>query len=607
MATPNIIADFKTTLALKVAVGDTTATLSIATDSDGVALPAGTYGFTIDRKNSSKEYIVCTLSGVNLTAVSTIARGTGAATSGFAKVHRKGAEIIISDFVSIKRLQDVLEIGYPSAVTPTSPYQLATKKYVDDLALGGTTTVDRLVITGVCGENVVAGNLLYLKVSDSKWYKTNGTDLTTINNAGLGIAQGTGSTGGVITGGVLIRGVDANQTGMTANSFYYISDTPGAISATTGTVNRIIGLATANNRLYFDAEFNKKANTSVMGDVEIATDAEAIAGTNQNSAGNNLVVTPGQIPILGNFGDGSDGDVTIGAGTTTLTRDMYYNNLVVTGTIFTAGWRIFVKETISGAGIIDFSGNPGGNGGNGQYNVTHGAAGAAPTTYTGYFSNIAGAAGYSAGSSLGSGGHVGNNGANQTSAIDNASAGSNGGHGTYDQYGTNYYGGTGGSVSRFQRYVSDSFNIIKVLDLNSSGALIKYVPAGAAGSGGFGGNFGAGGRACGGSGAGGASGGIVYICAKYWTGTFTIQAKGGNGGNGGNGDSGGAAGGGGGGNGGISIVIYGTKSWTGSYVLTGGTGGIAGTGYNGGYEVAQNGGNGVSGYSYEFSKLKVLI
>lgn len=143
------IADFSTTLALKVAVGATTATLTSATDSDGVALQTGTYGLTIDRKNSSKEYIECTITGTAVTDVKTIARGTGVATSGFAREHRKGAEVIISDFVAIKRIQDVLETGYDSPTLPTTDYQLATKKYVDSASIAGgsnaSTTTQGLV------------------------------------------------------------------------------------------------------------------------------------------------------------------------------------------------------------------------------------------------------------------------------------------------------------------------------------------------------------------------------------------------------------------------------------------------------------------------------
>ena len=43
--------------------------------------------------------------------------------------------------------------------------------------------------------------------------------------------------------------------------------------------------------------------------------------------------------------DGSDLDVTV-AGTTTLSRDMYYNNLIVTGTLNTTGYKVFVKNLL---------------------------------------------------------------------------------------------------------------------------------------------------------------------------------------------------------------------------------------------------------------------
>ncbi len=49
------------------------------------------------------------------------------------------------------------------------------------------------------------------------------------------------------------------------------------------------------------------------------------------------------------FGNGSDGDVTISSWTTTLTRDMYYNNLTITSpwVLDPAWYRIFVKWTLS--------------------------------------------------------------------------------------------------------------------------------------------------------------------------------------------------------------------------------------------------------------------
>ena len=58
--------------------------------------------------------------------------------------------------------------------------------------------------------------------------------------------------------------------------------------------------------------------------------------------------------VLENYGDGSDGDLVISSGTTSLTRDFYYNNVTITGTasIITNGWRLFVK------GVLDVSNAP---------------------------------------------------------------------------------------------------------------------------------------------------------------------------------------------------------------------------------------------------------
>ncbi|MFC6047768.1 hypothetical protein ACFPYM_07970, partial [Methylobacterium hispanicum] len=53
------------------------------------------------------------------------------------------------------------------------------------------------------------------------------------------------------------------------------------------------------------------------------------------------------------FGDGSDGDLTASSGTTTLTRDTFYNNVTLSGSaiIDTAGHRLFVKGTLNISGL----------------------------------------------------------------------------------------------------------------------------------------------------------------------------------------------------------------------------------------------------------------
>ncbi len=133
-----LIADFDTQLAAPVSIGGTTATLVSVTDDDGNTIPNGTYGFTIDAGNSAKEYIICTLTSTALTAVLSVSR-QGVTSSGFAKAHRRGAKVTLTDWSSIKAIQNVLETGYASAHTPSTDYELATKKYVDSASFIGAT------------------------------------------------------------------------------------------------------------------------------------------------------------------------------------------------------------------------------------------------------------------------------------------------------------------------------------------------------------------------------------------------------------------------------------------------------------------------------------
>ena len=65
------------------------------------------------------------------------------------------------------------------------------------------------------------------------------------------------------------------------------------------------------------------------------------------------------------YGNGQDGDVTI-SGATSLTRDMYYNDLTIDASqvLSPAGYKIFVKGTLTVNGTIQNNGGNGGNGGN---------------------------------------------------------------------------------------------------------------------------------------------------------------------------------------------------------------------------------------------------
>ena len=146
-----IIADFRTSLSLEIAVGGTSGQLQSNTDDDGVALPTGIYFFTLDGENSQKEHIVCTNTAGVLTGISSVSR-QGVQTSGVVRKHRIGATVTITDFAHIKYLNDLLKgttnldasdpLEYDGTASITTANQLATKAYVDGVAVSGAPNAD---------------------------------------------------------------------------------------------------------------------------------------------------------------------------------------------------------------------------------------------------------------------------------------------------------------------------------------------------------------------------------------------------------------------------------------------------------------------------------
>lgn len=294
------------------------------------------------------------------------------------------------------------------------------------------------------------------------------------------------------------------------------------------------------------------------------------------------------------FGDGSDGDVVI-SGNTTLTRDMYYDDLTVDSgiTLSPAGYRIFVKGTLTVNGTIERNGIVGGAGNSGN----GGAGGAALAD--GYLKgSLAGAAG-------GNGGNppvVGTDGTAVSNAL-GTSAGKNGGAGGQAGGNPGAAGGTGGASTAANVKLIANWHLATLLDIASSGSTVKFTNSGSSAGGGGGRDGGAG--TGGGGGGGGSAGGILAIYAKtvVISATGVIQANGGAGGAGETqaGTDSGGGGGGGGGNGGIIVLSYNSLTNAGSITATGGAGGAGGTGGNPpADDNGTSGTTGASGVIYQF-------
>jgi hypothetical protein len=227
------------------------------------------------------------------------------------------------------------------------------------------------------------------------------------------------------------------------------------------------------------------------------------------------------------FGDGSDNNVTLGSNTT-LSRDMYYNDLNMNGfTLNTNGYRVLIAGTLSGTGTIS---NNGGN-------ASGTTAGTAAGTGT-----IGGGAAGGAGGGVSAAGSAGS-GVPALTRI-GATAGAGGA-------GTGFGGGAAGSATVPAAgqggFTSGSYFGPMCSPITG---MIGRDLLGTAMRGGNGGG-GGGGSASGTGGGGGGGGGVLLVGVNAVTGSVNFQAKGGNGGNATT-----NGGGGGGGGGGYIYFVY---------------------------------------------------
>lgn len=295
---------------------------------------------------------------------------------------------------------------------------------------------------------------------------------------------------------------------------------------------------------------------------------------------------PAQTDAIQDFGNGEDGDVTLSAGIVSLTQDVYYNNLTISGTgqLRTNGFRVFIKNNLdlSNAQVhaITLGGLDGGNA-----NTQTGAAGGA--AYTAGTVGVSTAGGTGATGVVGVGAQAAASGATTPSNGGGSGAGGAGGTGTSGAGGLLRAAATANIPIDFARFTYDIIRGVVLVQAGAGG------PGGSSGAG-DGVNLGRGG------GGGGAGGGIVAVWAKniiksVSTPAACISSRGGRGGNGATAAVGniGGGGGAGGGGGGYIILFYATLSGpviADMLEAAGGDGGIGGNGFGTG-----TGGNGGSG------------
>lgn len=272
------------------------ASLTMSTDFGTVG-----YGTLEPGNNTFEESISFTglVNNVNgtttLTGVKSVVFGPPyTETSGLLKSHAGSSTFVISNTsgyytkFGIKENDETLT-GYWNSPDPIDPTNIANRQWVLSVVNGGAVSQNAVIVIGNAGETVAAGNLVYLKAADGQWYKTDADTAATIDFVQLGIAQGAGIASGAITGGILIKGLDTNQSGLVAGTIYYASNTAGAIASSAGTNSRGIGQAQSATTLYFDPYFY----TSVSG-----SQAAALTGSLGTPSATNKYVTQSDTTVL---------------------------------------------------------------------------------------------------------------------------------------------------------------------------------------------------------------------------------------------------------------------------------------------------------------------
>jgi hypothetical protein len=441
--------------------------------------------------------------------------------------------------------------------TPTAGGNPTTKNYVDALVNGGTVSTDAVIVAATAGETITSGQLTYFNRYEAEWKLTDADVASTTNGVMLGVAQGAGTDGVGINGGVLLKGLDTKNPGGSNGSVIYLSNTAGATSTSAGTTERAIGIMRSNTTFYFDPVFSVPNLQLSTGKIDSNLIATSTLGLDQFA------------------GNGSDGSLTCTSGTTYIdllgatTTVKQYSDISITGTcaigfinaatngVATTGSAVIFKVkndatiTSSATRAIDLRSLGAYAGSGGGINATGTIAYKGDSWLSTPWHGMPGGPGLTAGSGLGAEAATTTPFSNSSS---NASgifkyvwgAGGGGGGGGCANGGSGGLGGDGGhGGGAFKLQVGGALNFTGTID--ASGI------AGTNGSASSGTGGGSGGT--GGGGGGGGGGGSIHIEYNVLTAnTGTLTTTGGSGGSGGGSTNPGTCYGGNGGSGGASAT-----------------------------------------------------
>ena len=167
-----IVANFETQLASTIGAGGVTGSLkSPVVDDDGVTLPNAKYVMCVDLGNSKEEHLIFDLVGTTgaMTNIKSVSR-QGVETVGAVRQHRTGAKVTLTNFANLLYISKLLQgqvaldgtspLVYDVAPTFNNVLQLATKGYIDGIAIAGSpdATLTTKGITKLTTHNLLQGN-----------------------------------------------------------------------------------------------------------------------------------------------------------------------------------------------------------------------------------------------------------------------------------------------------------------------------------------------------------------------------------------------------------------------------------------------------------------
>lgn len=246
-------------------------------------------------------------------------------TAGLSKTHAGSSNFIISNTSGFydrltSRSDDEIITGFwtfltsPAVPDPINNTDAANKQWVLSVVNGGPVSTSSLIENGTAGETVSVGQVLYLKTADGRWWKADASTAITVNDVQLGIAQGAGTAGSAISGGVLRKGIDTNQSGGSAGALGYVRNSGGTVNTSSGTTERVIGNFINTTTFDFDPEFYYTATANIkaasQGGGGLGTPSTSNKFLTQNSI-STLPIAASQITGVLDIAHGGTGLVTL--------------------------------------------------------------------------------------------------------------------------------------------------------------------------------------------------------------------------------------------------------------------------------------------------------